>query len=433
MSFRLPPKHSKERLIELMVHKKVLPNGIRVVYEHLSHVRSCALGIWVQNGSRHEPENLCGVSHFIEHMLFKGTQQHTAASLAEAFDAVGGQVNAFTTKENTCYYVRTLDTHLQQAAALLADMYFNSTFSEKDIELERGVILEEIGMYEDTPEDLCNELIFAEVYKGASLSRPILGTRESLTPMTGQTLRDYRSTRYTPENTLISLSGSFTEADLDAILAPFAQMAPAQPPQMEAAVYQPGVILKKKDIEQNHLIVGFPGLHLGAEQRYTMQVLNNILGAGMSSRLFQKVRERHGLCYTIYSFSAMYTGAGLFGIYTALGKDTELEAARHIRQEIELMRREGITPEELTRTKEQLKTNVLMGMESTTSRMSAIARSELNYGRYVDEDEIVAGLDRVTRDDVAELAQSVLDFDRLSFSAVGNVAGQEVYLEALKG
>jgi predicted Zn-dependent peptidase len=349
-----------------MVEKRTLPNGLRVVFEHLPHVRSCALGVWVQSGSRHEPEALCGVSHFIEHMLFKGTGTYTAEKLAEAFDAIGGQVNAFTTKENTCYYARTLDTHLVTAAKLLADMYFNSAFEESATNLERGVILEEIGMYEDTPEDLCNELLFAAVYAGSSLARPILGTADTLKNMNGAALSRYRTQNYTPENTLLALSGSFPDADLDAVVALFAGQEKNPPPTMEGAAYRPAYALKRKEIEQNHLIVGFPGLALGDPRRYALQCLNNILGAGMSSRLFQRVREHAGLCYSIYSFASMYMGAGLFGVYTALGKDTESRALALIRQEIERFKVDGVTADELTRTKEQLKSGVLMGMESTT-------------------------------------------------------------------
>ena len=415
------------------VEKIILPSGLRIVHERLDHVRSCAFGVWVQSGSRHEPEALCGISHFLEHMLFKGTDTLTAAGLAEAFDSIGGQVNAFTTKENTCYYVRVLDSHLQTAARLIADMFFRSAFAEKETDLERGVILEEIGMYEDTPEDLCNELLFAETFKGASLARPILGTADSLKGITGAVLRDYRAKAYTPRNTLISLSGSFSDADLQAIIALFDQVSDAAPPAMEPAGYSPGVVLRKKDIEQNHLMVGFPGLQTGHDKRFVMQVMNNVLGAGMSSRLFQKIRETHGLCYTIYSFSAPHIGAGMFGIYTALGRETEGEALRHIRAEVSRFKAEGITAEELCRTQEQLKSTVLMGLESTSSRMSAIARNELTYGRYIPEDEIVAGLDAVTLEAVTALAGEVLDWDRMSFAAVGNIDTKQAYLDILKG
>jgi len=417
----------------MAVEKITLKSGLRIVHERLDHVRSCAFGVWVQSGSRHEPEALCGVSHFIEHMLFKGTDTLSAAALAEAFDGIGGQVNAFTTKENTCYYVRVLDTHLQTAAGLIADMFFRSAFAEKETDLERGVIVEEIGMYEDTPEDLCNELLFAEAFKGASLARPILGTQDSLKGITGDVLRSYRAKAYTPQNTLISISGSYSEADLQAIIALFDIAPPGTPPVLEGASYSPGVVLRKKDIEQNHLIVGFPGLPTGHDKRFTMQVMNNVLGAGMSSRLFQKIRETHGLCYTIYSFAAQYIGAGLFGIYTALGRETEGEALRHIRDEVLRFKAEGITAEELSRTQEQLKSTVLMGLEGTTSRMSAIARNELTYGRYIPEDEIVAGLDAVTLEDVTTLARETLDFGRMTFAAVGNIGEEAAYMGLLKG
>ena len=422
----------KERL-PFMIEKLILQNGIRVVHEHLSHVRSCAIGVWVQSGGRHEPEQLCGISHFIEHMMFKGTEKYTAAALAEEFDTIGGQVNAFTTKENTCYYARTLDTHLQKAASLLADMYFNSAFKEEDTDLERGVILEEIGMYEDTPEDLANELLFAEVFKGQSLGRPILGTKESLAGISGQSLKDYRAKCYTPENTLISICGSYTEEDLVAVCRMFDGMAKCPVPKIGEAKYGPAVSLKSKDIEQNHLIIGFPGLEIGSEKRYALNVMNNILGGGMSSRLFQTVREKHGLCYTIYSFSSLYTGAGVFGVYVALGKETEMQALNLMKSELLRFKNSGVTDAELSRAKEQLKSSVLMGMESTTSRMSSIARSELNYGRYISEEEIVRKLDMVGHDDIAKLCGEIIDFERMSFSAVGNLRKENEYMDAIRG
>jgi len=415
-----------------MVEKMVLKNGVRIVSEHLPHLRSCAIGIWVESGSRHEPEELCGISHFIEHMMFKGTETYTAAQLAEEFDAIGGQVNAFTTKENTCYYARTLDTHFKKAADLLCDMYFNSTFSQKEADLERGVILEEIGMYEDTPEDLCNELLAQKIYDGYSLARPILGTKESLSRIGGKELMQYCRSNYAPQNTLVSICGSFSPEDLQYFADKLGAMPAGQPPRMPEAAYQPGIILKKKDIEQNHLLVAFPGIPLGSDDRFTMQALNNILGAGMSSRLFQKVREQSGLCYSIYSFASLYAGTGFFSVYTALGKDTEQQALEHIRDEINRFKQGGVTAVELQRTKEQLKANVLMGLENTISRMSTVARNELIYGRAVSEEEIVRGIDAVTADSIAELSARVMDFEQMSFSAVGNVADEDTYLNLLR-
>ena len=410
-----------------MVEKIILDNGVRVLHEKLEHVRSCALGVWVENGSCHEPDELAGISHYIEHMMFKGTESRTAADLAKAFDAIGGQVNAFTTKEHTCYYARTLDTHVQKAAELLCDMVLHSAFRPEDVDLERGVILEEIGMYEDTPEDLVSEILSAAVYPSQPLGRPILGTQGTLQHIDSAALKDYRSKQYVGENTIISLCGSFSEADLKAVCEAFSALPAGTPREMPQATYRKAVVVKKKDIEQNHLLLVFPGLYANHPDRYVLAALNNILGAGMSSRLFQRVRERSGLCYSIYSFTSLYQNTGVLGIYVALGRETQEDALRMIREELELFRDEGVTQEELSRTKEQLKTTLLMSLESTNSRMSSMARNEMIFGHAQSPEEAVEKLEQVTVEDVHRLAKELLDFEQMSFSAVGNVSQPEEY------
>lgn len=414
-----------------MVEKITLDNGLRIVHEYLDHVRSCALGIWVQSGSRHEPEELCGISHFIEHMLFKGTENRTAAQLASDFDAIGGQSNAFTTKEHTCYYCRSLGEHLSRAAELLCDMYFNSSFDQKQVDLERSVIIEEIGMYEDTPDDLVNEQLFSGIYDGFKLGRPILGTKESLGGISGEILKQYRENNYTPKNTIVSLCGRYSDEDLQAIVKIFEKMQPKTPPEIEDSHYQRVFAIKNKDIEQNHLMLAFPGVGVGDNRRFPLQVMNAILGGGMSSRLFQRVRERNGLCYTIYSFNTSYIGTGVFGVYVALSKETELRAIELIREVIDELLRDGVTQDEVSRTVTQIKSNVLMGLESTTSRMSTMARNEFVYGRAITEDEISAAFDAVTPESVLEVAREILDFNKLSFSAVGKVRERDEYKKAL--
>ena len=410
-----------------MVEKIILNNGVRVLHEKLEHVRSCALGVWVENGSCHEPDELAGISHYIEHMMFKGTESRTAADLAKAFDAIGGQVNAFTTKEHTCYYARTLDTHVQKAAELLCDMVLHSAFRPEDVDLERGVILEEIGMYEDTPEDLVSEILSAAVYPSQPLGRPILGTQGTLQHIDSDALKDYRSKQYVGENTIISLCGSFSDADLKAVCEAFSALPAGAPREMPQATYRKAVVVKKKDIEQNHLLLVFPGLYANHPDRYVLAALNNILGAGMSSRLFQRVRERSGLCYSIYSFTSLYQNTGVLGIYVALGRETQEDALRMIREELELFREEGVTQEELSRTKEQLKTTLLMSLESTNSRMSSMARNEMIFGHAQSPEEAVEKLEQVTVEDVHRLAKELLDFEQMSFSAVGNVSQPEEY------
>ncbi|MCI5616077.1 MAG: insulinase family protein [Clostridia bacterium] len=414
-----------------MVEKIVLPNGVRVLHERLDQVRSCAIGVWVENGSCHEPEELSGISHFIEHMLFKGTETRTAGDLARAFDALGGQVNAFTTKEHTCFYARTLDTHVQQAAELLQDMVLHSAFRPQDVELERGVILEEIGMYEDSPEDLVAEVLSGACYPGA-LGRPILGTAQSLRGIDAAALKSYCRQRYVAENIILSLSGSFTDQDLAAVCQAFSAVPRGERTVLPPVEYKKSALVKKKEIEQNHLLLAFPAIPAADPRRYTLAALNNILGAGMSSRLFQRVREQSGLCYTIYSYTSLYANAGALGIYVALGKETQFDALTLIREELLRLRVEGVTEEELSRTKEQLKTSLLMGLESTNTRMSALARSEMTYGVYRSPEETAEALDAVTREDVLALAREVLDFDQASFAAVGNVSPAADYLTRLE-
>jgi len=415
-----------------MYEKITLPNGVRILTEHIPYVRSAALGVWVGSGSRHEKPGENGAAHFIEHMVFKGTARRSAAELAEAMDAIGGQVNAFTTKENTCFYARCLDSHLSQAADLLCDMLFCSKFDEGDVETERGVILEEIGMYEDNPEDLCAERLASAVYQGSALARPILGRKATLDRMTGAFLKDYMAAHYLPGDIVVALAGSFTPADVDALKARFGDLSGGSLSPVKPAEYTPAVTLKKKAIEQNHLTLAFPGLPYGDDRRFTLQLLSSLLGGGMSSRLWQEVREKRGLCYSIYSYGAGHAETGLFAIYTALGKETEGQALSAIVETVERFAREGVSQAELDRAREQSKANVLMGLESTQSHMSGLGRGELLTGKVLEADDIIAAYDAVTCQDVLDLARDLFDFRRASLSAVGRVGDEDYYREMLK-
>ncbi|MDR1736369.1 MAG: insulinase family protein [Oscillospiraceae bacterium] len=408
-----------------MYEKEVLKNGVRLICEPMDSVRSAAVGFWVGSGSRHEPEGLGGISHALEHMVFKGTQSRTAARIAEEMDAIGGQVNAFTTKELTAFYARALDSHMDTAIELLGDIFFSPRLSEGDWQTERGVILEEIGMYEDSPEDLVGEELFAAVYKTNPLGRPILGRAATLNAMTAADMASYRRDNYTPGRLVVSLAGRYSARDRDSLAA----MLEALPPRPEAAMipgeYTPAFTQKQKPIEQNHLCLGFPSLPAGHPERYTLQVLNGILGSGMSSRLFQTVREQNGLCYSVYSFTAAHADTGVLGVYTALGKETEKEALRLSLKVIGELREKGPTPEEVDRVREQIKANVLMGLESTSSRMHHLGQSELLMGKISTPDEIIERYDAVTREGILNLAGQILDTSAMSFSAVGNVEGTD--------
>lgn len=415
-----------------MYQKITLRNGVRVVAERIDHVRSAAIGVWIGNGSRFESAEQNGISHFIEHMIFKGTEKRTARHIASMMDAMGGQSNAFTTKDCTCYYMKVLDTHLHTAAELLADMFLCSSCADEDIELERGVVLEEIDMYEDTPEDVATEKLFEACYEGTALGRPILGTEETLARMDSKALHDYVRKNYHPEDTVVALSGSFSDADLDYICELFGEMQGSGRNQIEPAHYQPRVVIRSKEIEQNHLCLGFPGLPLLDDKRYAYQLMNAIIGGGMSSRLFQTVRERNGMCYSIYSFPSSHVDTGMFSIYVGLGQEDEAKAAKLICNVLRDFCAEGPTREELSRCREQLKSNLLMGLESTNARMHHLGRYELFTDHVVSSDELVAAYDAVTADQVRALANEVFRFDQASICAVGNT-GDEAYYRSLIG
>lgn len=410
-----------------MYNKIVLDNSVRIISEKIPYLRSVTIGIWVKNGSRFEEEEIGGISHFIEHMLFKGTENRSANEIAKEMDLIGGGVNAFTTKECTSYYLKTLDIHLKQGISILADMFFNSKFDKKDVDLERSVIKEEIGMYADAPEDVCTEKLFESCFAGSKLGRPILGTNETLDNIDGTKMKDYMKRHYRPEDTLISLSGNFTDDDILYIKEIFGNMSGDGKNKLENAEYKQSFISIKKDTEQNHLCLGFKSISLSDDKRHTMQILNNILGGGMSSRLFQTVREKNGLCYSVYSFISGQSEIGLFNIYTALNAGSEEKAILLIKELIEKFKNTGPTDDELHRCREQVKINILMGLESTGARMSSNAKGELFFGEVLSTDEIVARYDSVTKDDIINLAREIFDFKNVSLCAVGKTRDVDFY------
>ena len=414
-----------------MYEKITLPNGARVVFERMEGVRSVSLGIWVGAGSRFERAEEGGSAHFIEHMLFKGTETRTAAQLAEEADALGGQMNAYTTRDNTCFYTRVLDTHLPRAAEVLADMFFRSRFDEADVENEKGVIGEEIDMYEDTPEDVAAENLLAGCFPGA-LGRPVLGTEETLAGLSGRSLRAFMERTYTAPRIAVALAGSFTDADVDAVARIFAQMPPAEHTEPERSAYAPCLTLREKAVEQNQLVLGFPGLETASEERFAMQLFSSILGGSSSSRLFQTVREKHGLCYSIYSFTAGYQDTGLFAVALAANRQSERRALGLTIDELRRIRDEGVTAAELGRAREQVTASILMSLESSASRMNRLGYGELFLPRgALTPDELIERYEAVTLADVRSLAQRTLDFRRASLSAVGRVADGEEYRAAL--
>lgn len=412
--------------------ERVLPNGARILSKHIPAMSSASIGIWVGTGSRDERAGENGAAHYIEHMLFKGTAACTAAEMAARMDAIGGQVNAFTTKECTCFYARALDSHLREALDILCGMFFDAKFDPHDVETERGVILEEIGMYSDDPSDLVGERLAAAVYRGTALARPILGKRSTLERMDGAWLKRYKAEHYVPSRIIVALAGCFDDGIVEEAAARFSAMEEKPAPRPRKAAFRSGAVaLKRKPIEQNHLILAFPSLDERDPRRFTLQVLGNILGGGMSSRLFQEIREKRGLCYNIYSYGASYLDTGFYGVYTAVNREQERAALAAIRETVERFAGDGVTEEELLRARELSKANVLMGMESGSAHMNHMARAALRGEAPLGTDEIIAAYDGVTREQVRALAQETFRWDAVSFSAVGRVAEEDEYRAAL--
>jgi len=389
--------------------------------EAIPYVRSVSFGVWVRNGSRNETSANNGISHFIEHMMFKGTEKRTAMEIADEMDAVGGQLNAFTSKEYTCYFTRTLDTHFDTALDVLSDMFFNSKFDEAELEKERGVILEEISMYEDSPEDLAIDLLQYKAFPGTSLGMSILGTPETIAGFTADEFRNFMKTRYSPKNVVIAVAGNFDEAEViqkvDAVFG--AYKGETDTSEEKKAVYVPGFSLKEKDIEQLHLCVGFPGISSGVDESYALAAVNTILGGGMSSRLFQKIREEHGLVYSVYSYNANFWDTGIFVIYAALNPGNVEDVLGLISTEVRGMLTDKISNEQLSKAKEQLKSNVLLSLENAASRMNAIGRTLLMLDKTVTPDEVVEKIDAINLDAFYETCGKIFVPNQMSLSLVG--------------
>ena len=413
-----------------MYEKAVLPNGVTIAIEEMPFVRSVAFGFWVHTGSRHEKRGENGVSHFLEHMLFKGTAARSARDIADQMDAIGGQLNAYTSKEYTCYYIRVLDDHFGRALDILADMFFNSSFEPDEIEKEKNVILEEINMYEDTPEDLVHDILQTAAFGGDPLGFPILGSEETISRFGRETFTGYKSRRYCPQNTVIAVAGNIKAVEAVEKLGEYfgGFRAEYEKPAFNS-VYKPALAAKDKDIEQVHLCLAFPGIPAASEETYALSVLNTLLGGGMSSRLFQSIREDKGLAYSIYSYAQSYSDTGIYSVYAALNPQMVGKAFRYIREEINNLFVNKITPAQIERTKDQLKSNYLLSLENSSSRMSSIGRSQLLTGEILTPDELIGKIESVTYDDIYALAERVLDFKRLSVSAVGRV--KDLDLEGL--
>lgn len=406
-----------------MIEKNNLSNGMRIVTEEMPHVRSISFGVWVKTGSRNEENKLNGISHFIEHMIFKGSENRTAKQVADEMDAIGGQINAYTTKEYTCYYIRVLDNHLETGLDILSDILINPKFEEDEIQKECNVITEEILMYEDSPEDFVYENLEKGIFTNNPLGNPISGDAATIKTFTRKTFMDYYKHYYHPQNIVISAAGGFkTKELLETVDKYFGQLMRNfdYPVPSLTCSYSKTVVKKEKDIEQVHLCLGFPGIPLGDDDAHVMAVFNTIFGGGMSSRLFQNIREQHGLTYSIYSHNISYLGCGVYAIYAALNPGLVPSAMDMIEAEIKRLNTEPIENEQVAKTKEQLKSNYIMGLESTISRMSALGRSSLMLERILTPEEVFEKVDRVTTKDIHRITADIFAPDKMSIAMVGN-------------
>jgi len=375
-----------------------LNNGLRVVVESIEYVNSVSVGLWIENGSRNESISNSGISHFIEHMLFKGTVRRTAKQIAEAIEDVGGQINAFTGKEATCYYIKALDTHLELSLDILSDMLFNSNFSEDEIEKEKGVIFEEINMSEDSPEDVLIDLHTKAIWNKDSISLPILGTMDTVKSFNRKMMLDYIDSYYIPENSVISISGKFDMKNIEQLLEMYfgnwhtknKNITKYSSPELLNLHY-----FRKKDIEQLHISLGIPGVEIGNEDTYTLILLSNILGGGASSRLFQKIREELGLCYSIYSYISAFKNTGIVSIYAGLNPLYAEVAIDAIKEEVSKFAKSGIDNERLLKAKEQLKGSYILGLESTSSRMFSNGKSVMFLNRINTPEDVLRKINEI--------------------------------------
>ncbi|WP_430783863.1 M16 family metallopeptidase [Actinoplanes sp. G11-F43] len=410
------------------VKKTVLPSGLRIVTEAIPTTRSAALGIWVGIGSRDETPSLHGASHFLEHLLFKGTHKRTALQISSEIEAVGGETNAFTTKEYTCYYARVLDADLPLAVDVLVDAVADSILEPADVETERGVILEEIAMHEDEPGDEVHDVFAEAIFGDHPLGRLISGTPESITPMTRDQIHRFYRRHYTAPEVVIAAAGNLDHATVVRMVRKALAGTPLDTGPAESATPRPGTrrvrarkahdVVLHRDTEQAHIVLGGVGIGRHDERRFALGVLNNVLGGGMSSRLFQEIREKRGLAYSVYSYASHYADSGLVGVYAGCAPAKSREVLDLIRVELARVAADGITAEELVRGKGMAKGSYVLGLEDSGSRMSRLAKSELLHGDLMSVDELLARVDAVTVDEVNAVAADL--FARpLSLAVVG--------------
>jgi predicted Zn-dependent peptidase len=413
--------------------RDTLDNGLRLLTEKMSQVRSISIGVWLTRGSRHESADLGGIAHFVEHMLFKGTASRTAEDIAQAIDSIGGQLDAFTAKEYASYYIKVLDEHLPLAIDILSDIVRNPAFSPEDLEREKKVVLEEIKMVEDTPDDLVHELFTQSFWENHPLGRPILGTKETVESFTSALLRDYFGAAYTPRNLIVSAVGNLEHDHVRALveekfgsLAPSGAAAPEEAPRTV-----PKILIRNKELEQSHVCLGVGSYPQNHDDRYSSYVLNTLLGGSMSSRLFQNVREKRGLAYAVFSGLSAYREAGSFTVYAGCANEAVGEVVDLIVEELRRVKQTPVPSAELQRSKDHLKGSLMLSLENTASRMSHLARQEIYFDRQFGLDDTLQGIERVTPDDVQRVAADLFRNGSLAATVLGNVNGLKIPPERL--
>ena len=415
-------------MTQATITRDVLSNGLRLLTERMPHVRSVSIGVWLARGSRHEPCEQSGIAHFVEHMLFKGTATRSAEDIAQTIDSIGGQMDAFTAKEYASYYIKVLDEHLPLAVDVLADIVMRPAFSNGDIEREKKVVLEEIKMVEDTPDDLVHELFTEHFWRNHPLGRPILGTRDTVELLTAHGLRSYFTDAYSAPNLIVVAVGNIQHDQVrDLVTHTFEELPlrsiplAEQPPQVA-----PAIVIRNKKLEQSHVCLGTSGYQQDHVDRHPSYVLNTVLGGSMSSRLFQNVREKRGLAYAVFSGLSAYRDAGSMMIYAGCANDAVSELIDVVVAEIRRLKEEAISEAELRRAKDHLKGSLMLNLESTSSRMSLLARQEIYFDRQFSLDDTLADVERVSRDDVQRVARELFASGALAATVLGAVNGLQL-------
>ena len=416
-----------------VIVRDVLDNGLRLLTERMSEVRSISIGVWLTRGSRHESAERGGIAHFVEHMLFKGTTSRTAEDIAQAIDSIGGQLDAFTAKEYASYYIKVLDEHLPLAIDILADIVRNPAFTPDDIEREKRVVVEEIKMVEDTPDDLVHEIFTQSFWENHPLGRPILGTRETVESFGADLLRRYFRQAYTPRNLIVSAVGNLEHGHVRELVdGKFGSLVEAgEPIREQPPNVVPKILIRSKELEQSHVCVGASSYPQNHDDRYSSYVLNTLLGGSMSSRLFQNVREKRGLAYAVFSGLSAYRDAGSFTIYAGCANEAVAEVIDLVVEELRGVRTAPVPRAELQRAKDHLKGSLMLSLENTASRMSHLARQEIYFDRQFGLDETLQGIERVTADDVQRVAVDLFRAGSLAATVLGNVNGLQIPRERL--